>query len=490
MATMIVPNSIAFQLSANSLFFLLLIIFCSSCKTTFAFQGTKSKSFHHILHLNSLLQSAACNSSTQGLHHQKSSLQVVHKHGPCSPLHLDRAKTPPTHAETFFQDEGRVRYIQSRLANKSGCKADVKVTDVANLPAKDGRVVGSGNYIVTVGIGTPKKQLSLIFDTGSDITWTQCEPCLGFCYHQRDAKFDPSVSSTYSNVSCNSVQCSSLLSATGYLPLCSLSTCVYRIQYGDSSFSTGFFAKERLTLTPFDVFDNFLFGCGQNNQGLFGGAAGLLGLGRDQLSLPSQTARKYNKIFSYCLPSSSSSIGFLTLGKRRRYGSKSVKFTPLSTSIQDSSFYGLDITGISVGGKRLSISASVFTTAGAIIDSGTVITRLQPDAYAALRSEFRQRMRRYRMGRELSILDTCYDFSKYKSVNIPKISFFFRGGVKLTIPLVGTLYVANVSQVCLAFAANSDASDIAIFGNTQQKTLQVIYDGAGGRVGFGTKGCY
>ncbi|KAL1097889.1 hypothetical protein V6Z11_D05G066300 [Gossypium hirsutum] len=461
MATMIVPNSIAFQLSANSLFFLLLIIFCSSCKTTFAFQGTKSKSFHHILHLNSLLQSAACNSSTQGLHHQKSSLQVVHKHGPCSPLHLDRAKTPPTHAETFFQDEGRVRYIQSRLANKSGCKADVKVTDVANLPAKDGRVVGSGNYIVTVGIGTPKKQLSLIFDTGSDITWTQCEPCLGFCYHQRDAKFDPSVSSTYSNVSCNSVQCSSLLSATGYLPLCSLSTCVYRIQYGDSSFSTGFFAKERLTLTPFDVFDNFRFGCGQNNQGLFGGAAGLLGLGRDQLSLPSQTARKYNKIFSYCLPSSSSSIGFLTLGKRR-----------------------------SVGGKRLSISASVFTTAGAIIDSGTVITRLPPDAYAALRSEFRQRMRRYRMGRELSILDTCYDFSKYKSVNIPKISFFFRGGVKLTIPLVGTLYVANVSQVCLAFAANSDASDIAIFGNTQQKTLQVIYDGAGGRVGFGTKGCY
>jgi hypothetical protein len=33
--------------------------------------------------------------------------------------------------------------------------------------------------------------------------------------------------------------------------------------------SVGFFGKERLTLAPTDVFDNFLFGCGLNNQGLF-----------------------------------------------------------------------------------------------------------------------------------------------------------------------------------------------------------------------------
>ena len=236
------------------------------------------------------------------------------------------------------------------------------------------------------------------------------------------------------------------------------------------------------------MFNNFLFGCGQNNQGLFVGAAGLLGLGRDKLSLPSQTASKYNNFFSYCLPSSSSSTGFLTLGKSKG-SSKSVKFTPLSSDIQDPSFYGLDITGISVGGKKLSISASVFTTAGAIIDSGTIITRLPPAAYAALRSAFRQRMRQYPMAKELSILDTCYDFSNYKSVIIPKISFFFRGSVEVIIPLTGTLFYNNVSQVCLAFAANDDDSDVAIFGNTQQKTLQVVYDGAGGRVGFSVHGC-
>ncbi|XWS70535.1 hypothetical protein CRYUN_Cryun03dG0056100 [Craigia yunnanensis] len=341
-----------------------------------------------------------------------------------------------------------------------------------------GMVVWWGRAItVTVGLGTPKKELSLIFDTRSDVTWTQCEPCARYCYQQKDTKFDPSISSTYSNVSCNSELRNSLLSATDYhvkqisagnSPHCSSSTCAYDIEYGDSSFSIGFFAKKRLTLTSTDVFNNFLFSCGQNNQGLFVGAAGLLGLGQDKLSLPSQTASKYNKFFSYCLPSSASSTGFLTLGKSKG-NSKSVKFTPLSTDLPDPSFYGLDITGISVGGNKLSISTSVFTTAGAIIDSGTIITRLPPAAYAAVRSAFRRRMSQYPTAKKLAILDTCYDFSNYKSVIIPIISFFFRGGVEVIISLTGTLFYNNVSQVSLAFAANGDDSDVTNLGTRNKR---------------------
>ncbi|OMO61534.1 Peptidase A1 [Corchorus capsularis] len=442
---------------------------------------------HHILHLDSLLPSAICNSSTKALN-QKSFLQVVHKHGPCSVFHQDKAQKSPTHAETLLQDQARVKYIQSRVAKNSDTA--VKETDAATLPAKDGSTVGSGNYIVTVGLGTPKKQLSLIFDTGSDITWTQCEPCAGSCYSsQREPIFAPSKSSTYSNVSCNSATCSALLTATGNSPACSSSACVYGIQYGDSSFSIGLFARDKLTLTSRDIFSNFLFGCGQNNQGLFGGSAGLLGLGRDKLSFPSQTAFKYKKFFSYCLPSSSSSTGFLTFGKGGSSSSKSVKFTPLSTATQDTSFYGLDIVAISVAGQKLPISASVFTTSGAIIDSGTVITRLPPAAYAALRSAFQQRMSQYPRARALSILDTCYDFSKYDTVTLPKISFFFKGDVEVPIAAVGILYANSVSQVCLAFAGNDDESDVSIFGNTQQKTMLVVHDGALGRLGFSSGGC-
>ncbi|CAN1783096.1 Aspartyl protease family protein At5g10770, partial [Linum perenne] len=256
----------------------------------------------------------------------------------------------------------------------------------------------------------------------------------------------------------------------GNTPGCSSSTCVYGIQYGDSSFSVGFFGTEKLSLTS------------TNNQGNFGGAAGLLGLGRDKLSLVSQTSEKYNKIFSYCLPSTSSSTGFLSFGT-----------TPSSTKSPTVSgvanFYGLDIIAISVGGRKLPVSSSVFSTAKAIIDSGTVITRLPPAAYSALRTAFRQQMSRYPMAPALSILDTCYDLTKYKSVTVPRIGFFFGGGAEVDIQSVGILYASKVSQVCLAFAGNGDASDVAIFGNVQQQTIEVVYDGAGERVGFASGGC-
>ncbi|XP_039057140.1 aspartyl protease family protein At5g10770-like [Hibiscus syriacus] len=252
----------------------------------------------HAIHVASLLLSSVCSSDASAQASDKNSLSVVHKHGQCSQLHREEANIP-TQAEILLQDEARVKYIHSKLAKNLGL-TNVKKTANVNLPAKDDSLVG--NYIVTIGLGTPKKDLSLIFDTGSDITWTQCKPCMRSCYKQKDPSFSPSLSTTYSNVSCGSTTCNSLIYATGNSFNCSSSACVYDIQYGDSS--VGFFAKEKLTLTSRDVFNNFLFGCGQNNQDPFGGAPGLLGLGGDKLSLPSQTAVKYKKIFSYCLPSS------------------------------------------------------------------------------------------------------------------------------------------------------------------------------------------
>ncbi|KAE8056231.1 hypothetical protein FH972_013021 [Carpinus fangiana] len=418
----------------------------------------------------------------------KASLKVTHKYGPCSQLHRDKAKTP-THAEILQQDESRVKSINSRLSNKlaSGDNNDLRNSKASvNIPAKSGSTIGTGNYVVTIGFGTPKKDLTLVFDTGSDITWTQCEPCSKSCYQQKEPIFNPSASNTYTNITCSSNLCSKLISATGITPGCSSSTCVYGIQYGDQSFSLGFFGKEKLTLTQTDVFNDFLFGCGQNNQGLFGGAAGLLGLARDPLSFVQQTAPKYGGFFSYCLPSSSSSTGHLTFGGG---ASNAVKFTPLSKVSDGTSFYGLDTTGISVGGSSLAISPSVFSASGTIIDSGTVITRLPPAAYSALKTAFREAMKAYPLTDPLSILDTCYDFSKYDNVTFPKIAFSFSGRVNVLLDGTGVFYAQKTSQVCLAFAGNGDASDVAIFGNVQQKRLEVVYDVAGRRVGFGPASC-
>ncbi|KAH7839554.1 hypothetical protein Vadar_005675 [Vaccinium darrowii] len=431
MATL-VNVSISFLLYAFVVSFYLIL--CSSN------QGFSSHLSMHTIEVTSLLPSSVCSPSTKD-HSKSRSLKVVHRHGPCSQLNQDQASAP-TMAQILSDDQSRVDSIQHRLSFNEAQNS--LRGSKATLPDKSGRSIGSANYIVTVGLGTPKRDLSLIFDTGSGLTWTQCQPCVK-CYKQQESIYDPSASKSYTNITCNAPQCSQLTSATGVSPDCDITTCIYGIQYGDSSYSVGFLGSEKLTLTPKDIFPNFIFGCGQINQGLFRGAAGLLGLDRDPFSTVSQTASKYGKYFSYCLPSQSSSTGTLTFGKGGTK-SKDIKFTPSPANPKSPLFYFVDITGIIVRGQKLSISESVFKTPGTIIDSGTVITRLQPAAYTALRTSFREALKDYNMTNGASILDTCYDFTNYDTVQIPTISFLFAGGIKVPLDLAGILYGVSLSQ--------------------------------------------
>ncbi|KAI9115655.1 hypothetical protein K1719_013324 [Acacia pycnantha] len=454
---------------------------------------------HHHVSLTSLLPSSSCNSPPQGANRNGSS-EVVHKHGPCSKLKQPSSSSSPSsfiiqHSEILKQDEARVRAIQSMLSkthqnhHQEEVETSKKGSDGTQLPAKSAIPLGEGNYYVTVGLGTPKRDLYLAFDTGSDLTWTQCKPCVGSCYSQQQPIFDPSQSSSYSNISCSSSQCSQLVSATGIRQACSKLTrpCIYGIQYVDGSFTIGYFAKEKLTVSPTDVFDNFFFGCGQYNQGLFRGVAGLLGLGRTAFSFTEQTAGKYGKMFSYCLPSSPSTVGYIAFGGSRG-SSGNVKFTPLSSISRGPTFYGLDFAGITVAGINLQISASVFSS-GTIIDSGTIITRLPPAAYGPLRDAFQKKMSRYPKADPLSILDTCYNLKGFEYIDIPTISLSFGGGVTVKLDVTGVLFVASEEKVCLAFAANKDNGDVAIIGNQQQKTLEVVYDVAGEKIGFRPRAC-
>ncbi|XP_006364268.1 protein ASPARTIC PROTEASE IN GUARD CELL 1-like [Solanum tuberosum] len=472
----------------------LLILLSFSLEKSNALEGRKTiESNFHTIQLTSILPSSSCKPSSKGKR-GGTSLEVINKHGPCSQLNK-KGEKGQTLTEILAHDQARVDSIQTRIAaqnfnlfrktEKTSKKYRAKDSKTT-LPAQPGTALSTGNYIVTIGIGTPKKDLTLIFDTGSDLTWTQCEPCFKTCFPQQQPIFNPSSSSTYSNISCSSTACSGLKSATGNTPLCSSSTCVYGIQYGDSSFSIGFFAKDKLTLSATDVFDGFMFGCGQDNKGLFGKTAGLIGLGRDPLSIVSQTSAKFGKYFSYCLPTRRGSNGHLTFGKN---GAKSnLQFTPFASS-QGTSFYFIDVLGISVGGKALAISPMVFKNAGTIIDSGTVITRLPSTAYANMRATFREFMSKYPRAPDLSLLDTCYDLSNYTTVSIPKISFNFNGNTKMDLVPNGIFFVNGASQVCLAFASNGDDDSIGIFGNTQQQTMEIVYDVAGEKLGFGYGGC-
>ncbi|KAF7849319.1 hypothetical protein BT93_L0981 [Corymbia citriodora subsp. variegata] len=428
--------------------------------------------------VSSLSPSANCTASTTNVN---STLKLVHKYGARSQL-FDGG--PINHTQVLLEDMARVKWIQSKISNSISGISDLE--SAVNLPASYGP--SSSSYVVTIGLGTPTKDLTLLFDTGSALTWTQCEPCIVSCYSQAEPIFDPSRSSSYANISCSAPSCLNLPSGTAQQPNCSDSTCVYNSTYGDQSFSSGFFATETLTLTPTDVITNFEFGCGEDNEGTFNGFAGLLGLGRDPVSFLEQSATQYGQYFSYCLPPLSSCTGYLTFG-RGTVTSPSLNFTPMVTIGQSSLFYGINITGISVGGNPLSIPLTVFSNAGAIIDSGNTFTHLPPTAYAALRSAFQQAMANYTSAPPFSQLDTCYDFSGVSTITVPVITFSFSGPINVDLDASGMFFWVSASQVCLAFAPNIADTSVSIYGNIQQRTFEVVYDVPGGQIGFGAQGC-
>uniref|UniRef100_A0A8I6Z898 Peptidase A1 domain-containing protein n=1 Tax=Hordeum vulgare subsp. vulgare TaxID=112509 RepID=A0A8I6Z898_HORVV len=398
-----------------------------------------------------------------------------HRHGPCSPVPSTKA---PTLEEMLRRDQLRADHIRRRFSGvKQGGAGDVEESEVT-VPTTLGLSLGTLQYVITVGIGSPAVNQTMFIDTGSDVSWVQCKPC-SRCHPQADPLFDPSSSSTYSPFPCSSAACAQLRQ-DGQGNGCSGSLCQYIVNYGDGSSTTGTYSSDTLALGSSTV-KNFQFGCSQSESGnlLQDQTAGLMGLGGGAESLATQTARTFSRAFSYCLPPTLGSSGFLTLGAAT---SGFVK-TPLLRSAQVPAYYGVLLQAIRVGGRQLNIPASVFS-AGSIMDSGTIITRLPRTAYSALSSAFKAGMKQYPPAQPMGILDTCFDFTGQSSIRIPTVALVFAGGAVVNLAADGIILGG-----CLAFAANSDDTSLGIIGNVQQRTFEVLYDVGGHAIGFKAGAC-
>ncbi|KAI5647116.1 hypothetical protein M9H77_33121 [Catharanthus roseus] len=346
---------------------------------------------------------------------------------------------------------------------------------------------GSGEYFTRLGVGTPAKYFYMVLDTGSDIVWIQCSPCRK-CYTQSDPIFNPSRSSTFGSVPCSSPLCRRLDS-----PGCNnRQKCLYQVSYGDGSFTVGEFSTETLTFRRTRV-KNVAFGCGHDNEGLFIGAAGLLGLGRGKLSFPGQTGRRFGQKFSYCLVDRSASARPSSIVFGQSAVSRNAVFTPMLTNPKMDTFYYVGLTGISVGGTRVpGITESLFKLDGAgnggvIVDSGTSVTRLTRPAYIALRDAFRTGASNLKRAPDFSLFDTCFDLSGKTEVKVPTVVLHFTGA-DVSLPASNYLIPVDSSgRFCFAFAGT--LSGLSIIGNIQQQGFRVVFDTASSRVGFAPRGC-
>lgn len=390
------------------------------------------------------------------------------------------------------RDTARVKSLITRLdlAINNISKADLKpvttmytTTEEEDIeaPLISGTTQGSGEYFTRVGIGNPAREVYMVLDTGSDVNWLQCTPCAD-CYHQTEPIFEPSSSSSYEPLSCDTPQCNAL-----EVSECRNATCLYEVSYGDGSYTVGDFATETLTIGS-TLVQNVAVGCGHSNEGLFVGAAGLLGLGGGLLALPSQLN---TTSFSYCLvdrdSDSASTVEFGTSLP------PDAVVAPLLRNHQLDTFYYLGLTGISVGGELLQIPQSSFEmdesgSGGIIIDSGTAVTRLQTGIYNSLRDSFLKGTSDLEKAAGVAMFDTCYNLSAKTTIEVPTVAFHFPGGKILALPAKNYMIpVDSVGTFCLAFAPT--ASSLAIIGNVQQQGTRVTFDLANSLIGFSSNKC-
>ncbi|CAO2163052.1 unnamed protein product [Urochloa humidicola] len=354
----------------------------------------------------------------------------------------------------------------------------------------------TGEYVVGLAIGTPLLYYTAIMDTGSDLIWTQCAPCL-LCADQPTPYFDAKRSATYRALPCRSPRCAQLS-----YPACFQRVCVYQYYYGDTASTAGVLANETFTFgsgnTTRVMVPNVSFGCGSINAGDLANSSGMVGFGRGPLSLVSQLGPSR---FSYCLTSYLSRTpsrlyfgAFANLNSTNTSSGSPVQSTPFVMNPALPSMYFLSLKGISLGTKRLPIDPVAFAinddgTGGVIIDSGTSITWLQQDAYETVRRGLLSAIPLPAANDTDIGLDTCFPWPPPPNVTVtvPDFVFHFDGGANMTLPPENYMIIASTTgYLCLAMAPSGVGT---IIGNYQQQNLHILYDVANSLLSFVTAPC-
>ncbi|PUZ70952.1 hypothetical protein GQ55_2G276400 [Panicum hallii var. hallii] len=349
------------------------------------------------------------------------------------------------------------------------------------------RPSGDLEYVVDLAIGTPPQHVSALLDTGSDLIWTQCAPCTS-CLAQPDPVFAPAQSASYEPMRCAGPLCADILHHGCLRP----DTCTYRYNYGDGTTTMGVYATERFTFTSSsgDMLNVPLgFGCGSMNVGSLNNGSGIVGFGRNPLSLVSQLNIRR---FSYCLtPYASGRRSTLLFGSLADgvYGDATgpVQTTPLLQSPQNPTFYYVHLTGLTVGARRLRIPESAFAlqpdgSGGVIVDSGTALTLLPGAVLAEVVRAFRVQLRLPFANGSSPDDGVCFMVpeawrrasSTTSQVPVPRMVFHFQGA---DLDLPRRNYVLDDhrrSRLCLLLADSGD--DGSTIGNLLQQDMRVLYD--------------
>nr|KYP53824.1 Aspartic proteinase nepenthesin-1 [Cajanus cajan] len=324
-------------------------------------------------------------------------------------------------------------------------------------------------------LGTPPVEVYGVYDTGSELVWTQCAPCPS-CTVLKFPMFDPFKSRTYNKIYCNSVQCNE------YFVSCSpQSLCAYYYFYYDSSITSGVIASDIASFISTDGeirIKDFLFGCGHNDHLRFsdGNIMGIIGFDQGPLSLVSQIGNRFGgRRFTQCLVSpyvDNHIAGTINFGANIEAFGGRVVTTPLITR-QSTPHYFVILKGVSVGNNFLPFNPTQQQSEGyMMLDSGTPSTLLPLELYNMLVQELRLQVGEESIEYHLEYTRSiCFRSTQFPQG--PILTFHFEGA---DVELMPSQTYFTIQEGVFCFGMHGVTQEPYVFGNLAQSSLLIRFD--------------
>ncbi|XP_056164586.1 aspartic proteinase Asp1-like [Syzygium oleosum] len=388
-------------------------------------------------------------------------------------------------------------------ATLQGCSADVPHF-WNNTPSRSGsslvlplagKVYPDEYFSVSIDIGG--KAFKMDIDTGSVLTWVECDLSCTGCTQDPEHLYKP-----HNNFVLRSDPlCAASPRSTNQRRRLPRDHCPYKVRYLEGSSSTGSLVSDSFSLKLRDgstLKPRLTFGCAyEQNAGDTSPSttnAGLLGLGKGKVGILSQlvSVNAIQNVLGHCL--SAQGGGFLFLGGDLVPSSK-IAWVPFSAGSLTKPYYEAGPAELLHNGKPTGVGGLQV-----VFDSGTSVNYFNTEAYAAVVDKVRADLK----GKPLEKVDghegfpICWKGAKpFQNVNEVKNYFmplalsFMKGNAQLQLLPEDYLIISNIGAACLGIyeVKKKGPREPSIIGDISMQDKMVIYDNEKKQIGWVSANC-
>lgn len=277
-------------------------------------------------------------------------------------------------------------------------------------------------------------------------------------------------------------------------------------RYLEGSSALGFFANETISVGLTNGrrtnLNDVLIGCTESVRGPegsgFKGADGVLGLGFTDRTFTTKATQRFGGKFSYCLvdhlsPQNVSNYMIFGHGKADKAAcSRNLQRTNLLLGGSFGPFYGVNVSGISIGGVLLKIPSSAWDGrhgGGTIVESGTSLTFLTDPVYGPVTRELTKYTSKFgALPQDGGPFEFCFNSTRYDESKMPPLRIHFTDGAVFSPPVKSYVLDVAPETMCLGFVSASWPGT-SIIGNILQQNHLWEFDLENRKLAFAPSSC-